>query len=61
MIHPPTITHGPLHPHEVAELADLTDDLAVWIEDLHDVPDHVAVRVRWWAYRLANTTRSEQR
>jgi hypothetical protein len=39
----------------VAELAELADDLEVWIEDLDDVPDHVAVRVRRWAYRLANT------
>jgi len=55
MIHPPTITHGPLRAHEVAELADLADDLEVWIEDLDEVPDHLAVRIRWWAFRLAHT------
>jgi hypothetical protein len=55
MIHPPTVSHGPLQAHEVADLAELADDLAVWIEELDDVPDHVAIQVRWWAYRLANT------
>jgi hypothetical protein len=60
MIHPPTITHGPLQAHEVAELAESADDLEVWIEDLDDVADHVAVRVRWWAYRLAHTGRPQR-
>jgi hypothetical protein len=60
MIHPPTITHGPLQAHEVADLAELADDLEAWIEDLDDVPDHVAVRVRWWAYRLANTASTQR-
>jgi len=36
MIHPPTISHGPLQAHEVAELAESADDLEVWIEDLDD-------------------------
>ena len=33
MIHPPTFTHGPLHDHELAELADLLDDIDTWIAD----------------------------
>jgi hypothetical protein len=56
MMHPPTISHGPLHAHEVAELAELVDDVEAWIDDLDDVPDHLVIRIRWWALRLANTT-----
>jgi len=46
MIHLPTITHGPLQAYEVAELAELADDLEVWIEDLDEVPDHLSERIR---------------
>jgi hypothetical protein len=34
MIHPPTQTHGPLQSHELGELADLLDDLEVFIASL---------------------------
>lgn len=55
MIHPPTFTHGPLHDHELADLADLLDDLEVWMADQAAVPEHLRIRVPAWAARLANT------
>lgn len=55
MIHPPTITHGPLHDHELADLADLLDDIEGWIAVLEAVPEHLRIRVPAWAARLANT------
>lgn len=60
MTHPPTINHGPLHAHQIAELAELVDDIETWIDGLDDVADHLAIRVRWWASRLANTTGARQ-
>jgi hypothetical protein len=57
MIHPPTITSGRLHPHEIVDVADMLDDLDAWIRELPagSVPDDLVLRVSWWAYRLANT------
>lgn len=54
MIHPPTFSHGPLHDHELAELADLLDDIDMWIAGQHDVPEHLRLRIPAWALRLAN-------
>ena len=45
MIHPPTFTHGPLHDHELAELADLLDDIDTWIADDQAVPGHLRIRI----------------
>lgn len=55
MIHPPTFTHGPLHDHELAALADLLDDIDAWITDDQTAPEHLRIRVPAWAARLANT------
>lgn len=55
MIHPPTFTHGRLHDHELAELADLLDDLDTWIAGQDAVPEHLRIRIPAWAARLADT------
>ena len=55
MIHPPTQTQGPLQSHELAELADLLDDLDAFIGSLEEVPQDLRIRVPWWAFRLENT------
>jgi hypothetical protein len=60
MIHPPTFTHGPLHDHELAELADLLDDIDAWIASDETVPEHLAIRVPAWAARLANAKASQR-
>ena len=54
MIHPPTFTHGPLHDHELADLADLLDDIDTCIAHVEAVPQHLRIRIPAWAARLAN-------
>jgi hypothetical protein len=52
MMHPPTFYEGPLHDHEVDDLAGL---LELVEENLHALgaPD-LAGHVGWWVLRLTN-------
>jgi hypothetical protein len=59
MIHPPTFSHGPLHDHELAELADLLDDIDMWIAGQDNVPEHLRLRVPAWALRLTNAQKAQ--
>jgi hypothetical protein len=55
MIHPPTVFEGPLQLREVNELAELFEDLENFITTAEHVPEHLRLRVGWWALRLENT------
>jgi len=39
----------------VNELAELLDDLENFIATAEHVPEHLRLRVGWWALRLENT------
>jgi hypothetical protein len=54
MMHPPTYIEGPLQPHEVSELAELMDDLEAFVTTLEHLPEHLRIRIGWWALRLEN-------
>jgi hypothetical protein len=52
MIHPPTFYEGPLHDHEIEELAELLELVTGRLFDSgqEDLAGHVA----WWIVRLTN-------
>ncbi len=54
MMQPPTYFEGPLHPHEVNELAELMDDLDAFVTTAEHVPEDLLIRIRWWAFRIEN-------
>lgn len=55
MMDPATYFEGPLQPHEVAELAELMDDIEAFVTTLDHLPEHLRIRTRWWVLRLENT------
>lgn len=53
MIHPPTFYEGPLHDHEIDDLAGLLE----LVEDQLHLSgfDDLAGHLSWWILRLSNT------